>query len=85
MIGEAHTALSRGFFEKLSYKPNSSWQEIAARELGLPAITQSDLAGKQTYLALNTGHAVGRVHIVTTETELEDCEPYDIVVLKFVR
>jgi len=84
MIGEAHTALSRGFFEKLSYKPNSSWQEIAARELGLPAITQSDLAGKQTYLALNTGHAVGRVHIVTTETELEDCEPYDIVVLNFL-
>ena len=84
MIGEAHTALTQAFFEKLNYKPNSSRQEIAARELALPSITQADLAGKQTYLALNTGHAVGRVRIVTSEAELEDCEPYDIVVLNFL-
>lgn len=84
MIGEAHTALARGFFEKLTYKPNSSRQETAARELGLAAVTQADLAGKQTYLALNTGHAVGRVNIITSEAELENAEPYDIVVLNFL-
>lgn len=84
LIGEAHTLLSGGFFEKLTYKPNSSRQEDCARALALPTITQADLAGKQGYLPLNTGKATGRVRLIQNEAELEDVEDYDIVVMDFL-
>lgn len=84
LISQTHGFLTRGFFEKLTYKPNSSRQEDCARKLNLPSVTQADLAGKQSYLALNTGKSTGRVRFVKSEEELDDVEDYEIVVMDFL-
>lgn len=84
LIAEAHERLSAVFFEKLTYKPNSSRQEAAALALKLQHVTQAELSGRQGYLALNTGKATGRVRFVQNEADLENVEHYDIVVLNFL-
>ncbi len=83
-IGEVNERLAATFYEKLLYKPNSSRQEASAKALNLAHVTQAELAGKQTYLALNTGKAVGRVRFIQNEADLETVEHYDIVVLNFL-
>jgi rifampicin phosphotransferase len=83
-VGEVSERLAAAFYEKLLYKPNSSRQEASAKALNLAHVTQAGLAGKQTYLALNTGKATGRVRFIKSEADLDTVEHYDIVVLDFL-
>jgi rifampicin phosphotransferase len=64
LIRQANTVINANFFEKVAYKPNSIRQEDVSAKLGIERISQDELNRNQAYLALNTGVAVGRIHII---------------------
>ena len=55
---------TRPSFNKVSYKPNSIRQEDVSANIGIDRVLQDELNRNQAYLALNTGTAVGRIHII---------------------
>jgi rifampicin phosphotransferase len=63
-IRTADRAINDTFFEKVFYKPNSIRQEDVTADLGIARVLQDELNRHQAYLALNTGTAVGRIHII---------------------
>ena len=64
MIKVANDVINKSFFQKVVFKPNSIRQEDVTANIGLERITQDELNRNQAYLALNTGKAVGRLHII---------------------
>jgi rifampicin phosphotransferase len=64
IIRSANEAINKNFFDKVYYKPNSIRQEDATARLAIDRVLQDELNRNQTYLALNTGNAVGRIHII---------------------
>ena len=71
-------------FAHAQLKANAAQQEAAAREAGLPVITQAELLSERPYLAYNAGTAVGRLRLVSSLDDTADIEPTDIVVLNEV-
>jgi hypothetical protein len=82
LLKTANTAINANFFEPVIYKPNSIRQEDVSAKLGFETISQSELAKNQEYLALNTGTAVGRIHIIDKLDDTVEIGSNEIIVLK---
>ena len=81
-IKSADAAINKHFFAPVSFKPNSLRQEDVSENLGIERMLQSDLNKNQAYLALNTGEAVGRIHIIDKMDDTVEIGDNEIVVLK---
>jgi rifampicin phosphotransferase len=82
LIRDTNDLINRTFFQKVAYKPNSIRQEDASASLGIERISQNDLNKNQEYLALNTGKAVGRIHIIDKLDDTVEIGDNEIIVLK---
>lgn len=82
LIKEANEAINSHFFAPVAYKPNSIRQEDVSADLGIDRISQNDLNKNQEYLALNTGSAVGRIHIIEKLDDTVEIGDNEIVVLR---
>ncbi len=82
IIKQADAAINKGFFQKVFYKPNSIRQEDVTAQLGLDRVLQDELNRNQAYLALNTGTAVGRIHIIDKLDDTVEIGDNEIIVLK---
>ncbi len=82
LIKAANDAINSRFFEKVFYKPNSIRQEDASANLGIDRVLQDELNRNQEYLALNTGTAVGRIHIIDKLDDTVEIGDNEIIVLK---
>jgi hypothetical protein len=78
----ANEVINNSFFEKVFYKPNSLRQEDVSANIGFERVTQDDLSKNQEYLALNTGTAIGRVHIIDKLDDTVEIGDNEILVLK---
>jgi rifampicin phosphotransferase len=81
-IKTAHDVINKYFFATVNYKPNSGNQEAACANLNIPKVTQDELNKNQTYLALNTGRAVGRIHIIDKLDDTVEIGDNEILILK---
>jgi len=81
-IKYANDIIAKTFFAPVAFKPNSIRQEDASANLGIDRVTQSDINKNQEYLALNTGEAVGRIHIIDKLDDTVEIGDNEIVVLK---
>jgi rifampicin phosphotransferase len=81
-IKSANATINEHFFAPVSFKPNSLRQEDVSEKLGIDRVLQSDLNKNQAYLALNTGEAVGRIHIIDKMDDTVEIGDNEIVVLK---
>ncbi len=81
-IKSADETISKHFFEPVAFKPNSLRQEDVSETLDIDRVLQSDLSKNQAYLALNTGEAVGRIHIIDKLDDTVEIGDNEIVVLK---
>ena len=82
LIKSADEAINAHFFDKVTFKPNSLRQEDVSEKIGIDRVLQSDLNKNQEYLALNTGEAVGRIHIIDKMDDTVEIGDNEIVVLK---
>lgn len=82
IIKAADEAINKAFFRKVYYKPNSIRQEDATANAGIDRVLQDELNRNQAYLALNTGTAVGRLHIIDKLDDTVEIGDNEIVVLK---
>lgn len=82
IIKLANEVINKSFFQPVAYKPNSIRQEDESADLGIPRVLQSDIAANQEYLALNTGTAVGRLHIIDKLDDTVEIGSNEIIVLK---
>ncbi len=82
IIKTANDTINRSFFEKVFYKPNSIRQEDASASLRTDRVLQDELNKNQAYLALNTGTAVGRIHIIDKLDDTVEIGSNEIIVLK---
>lgn len=82
LIKTANDAINKNFFGAVAYKPNSLRQEDVSGTLGIDRVLQSDLNKNQEYLALNTGSAVGRIHIIDKLDDTVEIGDNEILVLK---
>jgi hypothetical protein len=78
----ATEVINKTFFQKVFYKPNSLRQEDASANIGIDRVTQDELNKNQEYLALNTGTAIGRVHIIEKLDDSVEIGDNEILVLK---
>ncbi len=82
IIKMVNKTINANFFQKAFYKPNSIRQEDATAGIGLDRILQDELNRNQAYLALNTGTAVGRIHIIDKLDDTVEIGDNEILVLK---
>ncbi len=78
----ANSAINNLFFEPVNYKPNSIRQEDVSANLGIKRITQDEINKNLEYLALNTGKAVGRIHIIDKLDDTVEIGDNEILILK---
>ena len=78
----ANDVINKTFFQEVYYKPNSIRQEDVSAELGIDRVLQSDIAKNQEYLALNTGKAIGRIHIIEKLDDTVEIGDNEILVLR---
>lgn len=82
IIRTANETIAKTFFQKVFYKPNSLRQEDATAKIGIDRVLQDELSRNQVYLALNTGKAVGRLHIIDKLDDTVEIGDNEILVLK---
>ena len=82
LIKLASDVINKNFFEPVAYKPNSSRQEDASANLDIDRVLQDELNKNQAYLALNTGSAVGRIHVIDKLDDTVEIGDNEILVLK---
>jgi len=78
----ANSLINKTFFAPVAYKPNSARQEDVSAALGIDRVSQSEISRNQEYLPLNTGTAVGRIHIIEKLDDTVEIGDNEIVVLK---
>ncbi len=78
----ADDTINNFFFTRVYFKPNSLRQEELTDNIGLERVLQSDINKNQEYLALNTGKAVGRIHIIDKLDDTVEIGDNEILVLK---
>jgi len=78
----ANEVINRTFFQKVFYKPNSSRQEDVSAKIGIDRVTQDELNKNQEYLALNTGKAIGRIHIIEKLDDTVEIGDNEIIILR---
>jgi rifampicin phosphotransferase len=77
--------IKRTFFDAVAYKPNSLRQEQESAQIeGLARVTQSDIASRQEYQALNVARGIGRIHIIDKLDEHVEIGSNEILVLNEV-
>jgi hypothetical protein len=82
LIKLAYDTINKTFFDKVAFKPNSSRQDDATANLGIERISADEIQKNQEYLALNTGEAVGRVHIIEKLDDTVEIGDNEILVLR---
>jgi hypothetical protein len=82
MIKTANDVINRSFFQKVFYKPNSIRQEDVSATTGIDLVYQDELNKNQAYLPLNTGTAVGRLHIIDKLDDTVEIGDNEILVLR---
>ena len=82
MIRTAGDIINKSFFQKVFFKPNSIRQEDVSVNIGLTRVLQDELNRNQAYLALNTGKAVGRLHIIDKLDDTVEIGDNEIIVLR---
>ena len=82
LIKLAYEAINKSFFDPVAYKPNSIRQDEASAKLGIKRISADEIQKNQEYLALNTGKAVGRVHIIEKLDDTVEIGDNEILILK---
>ncbi len=82
LIKLAYDTINKTFFDKVAFKPNSSRQDDATENLGINRISADEIQKNQEYLALNTGEAVGRIHIIEKLDDTVEIGDNEILVLK---
>lgn len=78
----ANELINKTFFQNVIYKPNSIRQEDVSANLGIERILQDELNRNLVYLALNTGTAVGRLHIIDKLDDTVEIGDNEILVLR---
>lgn len=77
--------ISKSFFDKVAFKPNSArQQEASSRIAGLGQLTQSDIIKEQEYQPLNLTSGIGRIHIIERLDDTVEIGSNEIVVLSEV-
>ncbi len=77
--------ISRTFFDKVAFKPNSLQQEeITANATDLPRVLQSEIAREQDYQPLNVARGIGRIHIIDKLDDTVEIGSNEIVILSEV-
>lgn len=82
MIKSTNDLINKTFFAPVAYKPNSIKQDDASAALGIERIKQDEINKNQGYLALNTGTAIGRIHIIDKLDDTVEIGSNEIIVLK---
>ncbi len=82
IIKTADRAINDSFFEKVFYKPNSIRQEDATASIGIDRVLQDEINRNQSFLTLNPGTAVGRIHIIDKLDDTVEIGSNEIIVLK---
>ncbi len=82
LIKLAYDAINKNFFAEVSYKPNSIKQDENSAKLGIRRVSADEIQKNQEYLALNTGKAVGRIHIIDKLDDTVEIGENEILVLK---
>lgn len=82
LIKLAYDTINANFYEPVAYKPNSLRQDDATAKLGINRISADEIQKNQEYLALNTGKAVGRVHIIEKLDDTVEIGENEILILK---
>ena len=82
LIKAANETINSNFYTAVAYKPNSLRQEDVSENLDIDRISQDDLNKNQEYLALNTGKAIGRIHIIDKLDDTIEIGDNEIIVLK---
>lgn len=82
IIRAAHKAIASTFYDKVYYKPNSIRQEDITASIGIDRVLQDELNRNQSFLTLNPGTAVGRIHIIDKLDDTVEIGDNEIIVLK---
>ncbi|MEJ7861145.1 MAG: PEP/pyruvate-binding domain-containing protein [Pyrinomonadaceae bacterium] len=82
LIKLAYETINKTFFDEVAYKPNSTRQDEATENLGIRRISADEISKNQEYLALNTGKAVGRIHIIDKLDDTVEIGENEILILK---
>lgn len=82
MMRTANDVINGAFFDKVFYKPNSIRQEDVSAGTNIDRVLQDELNRNQAYLALNTGTAVGRLHIIDKLDDTVEIGDNEILVLR---
>lgn len=82
MVKTANDTINKTFFAPVAFKPNSIRQDDVTAKLGIKRITQDEINKNQEYLALNTGLAIGRIHIIDKLDDTVEIGSNEILVLK---
>jgi hypothetical protein len=82
MIRQANDVINKSFFQKVWFKPNSLRQDDASETLGIDRVSQDEINRNQAYLALNTGSAIGRLHIIDKFDDTVEIGDNEILVIK---
>lgn len=82
IIKTANDAINRAFFDKVYFKPNSTKQAEHAAALRIEKVTQDEINRNIEYLALNTGTAVGRIHIIDKLDDTVEIGDNEILILR---
>ena len=82
LIKLAYDTINKTFFEPVAFKPNSLLQDENSENLGIERISADEIQKNQEYLALNTGEAVGRIHIIEKLDDTVEIGDNEILVLR---
>ncbi|MCY7346404.1 MAG: hypothetical protein LH614_09325 [Pyrinomonadaceae bacterium] len=82
LIKLAYETINDNFYEPVAYKPNSIRQDEASATLGIKRVSADEIQKNQAYLALNTGKAVGRIHIIEKLDDTVEIGDNEILILK---
>ncbi|MCC6452687.1 MAG: PEP/pyruvate-binding domain-containing protein, partial [Acidobacteria bacterium] len=82
LIKLANDTINSAFYTHVSFKPNSERQDTASADLGIERVSHDELNRNQVYLALNTGSAVGRIHIIDKLDDTVEIGDNEILILR---
>lgn len=83
-IKTTYDVINKTFYDKVSFKPNSTRQDELSADLGISRITSDEISQNQEYLALNTATGVGRIHIIDKLDDTVEIGYNEILVLNEV-
>jgi hypothetical protein len=82
LIRLAYDTINKTFFVPVAFKPNSILQDEHSEKLDITRISADEIQKNQEYLALNTGEAVGRIHIIEKLDDTVEIGDNEILVLR---